>query len=712
MTDRNISRRFSRPLLYLIVLSGLFFSAFAQEKALDFTHGSLDIKFLPFTKSTSGVVDYQFTVLERTDSLYIDARNMQLGEVMVNDRKAKYSYDKKQLAISIRKLREGEHHLHIAFEAQPQKALYFLGWADQDKGNEQIWSQGQGQNNSHWVPSFEDLSEKMTYTLRFEAPEGYRLLSNGVLEESSNQEGKSVWQFEQKQPISAYLLAVALGNYREYQQSSSSGIPLFQYLYPQDSLKYPGTFGQTKAVFDFLEAELGVPYPFDNYKEVPVFDFLYAGMENASCTLFSDQFVTGPDAIPQEAYLGVQAHELAHQWWGNLVTEASGKDHWLHEGFATYYAQLAEKSIRGEDWYYWNLLDKALLINGAGEQSLLDPKASSLTFYEKGALALVFLRELLGEEAFKSTMEKVLTTYSFQNLSVEQFLNEAEWKTEEDRMAFENTWLKATEFPWELVSDFLGSQKTSIQGYIQLMQDIDEMEEASAKTQRITDFAKSADLPALYRVLRDYGAFMEDEFLWELLERSQSMAGFNKTLIQLELTKSIGEILPENKELFEKLLLEAHSETVEQTLVKLSIAYPQETQRFVRLIEENTASTPRVKVMGALMTALTAADQEVRASSIDQMKAYLSAAYDGETRLSTAVFMVNPLGIYSTEVLDALLQLSTHHKWRVRKYAGRYMVEMMDKEEVRQWYEKVLSERSEEEQKRLAELLELSKTQE
>ena len=112
------------------------------------------------------------------------------------------------------------------------------------------------------------------------------------------------------------------------------------------------------------------------------------------------------------------------------------------------------------------------------------------------------------------------------------------------------------------------------------------------------------------------------------------------------------------------------------------------------------------------MTALTTADQEVRASSIDQMKAYLSAAYDGETRLSTAVFMVNPLGIYSTEVLDALLQLSTHHKWRVRKYAGRYMVEMMDKEEVRQWYEKVLSERSEEEQKRLAELLELSKTQE
>lgn len=712
MTDQNISQRFSRPFLSLIVLTNALFSAMAQERTVDFTHGTLDIKLLPFTKSTAGVVDYQFSVMERTDSLYIDARNMQLGEVTLNDRKAKYTYDQKQLAVAIHKLTTGKHRLKIAFKAQPQKALYFLGWEDQIQENEQIWSQGQGQNNSHWVPSFEDLNEKMPYTLRFEAPKGFRLLSNGVLMKSESKGESDVWQYEQRQPISAYLLAVALGHYREYRQTSSNRIPLFQYLYPKDSLKYTGTFGQTKAVFDFLEKEIGVPYPFDNYREVPVFDFLYAGMENASCTLFSDQFVTGANALPQEAYLGVQAHEMAHQWWGNLVTEASGKDHWLHEGFATYYAQLAERSIRGEDWYYWNLLDKALLINGAGEQSLLDPKASSLTYYEKGAWALVFLREALGEEAFKRTMVKVLNTYRFQNLRVEQFLSETEWETEEDRIAFENTWLVGTAFPWDAISAFLGRKKETIQGYIELMQDIDEMEDTSAKTQRITDFAEAADLAALYRVLRDYGAFMEELFLWDLLEQSEAMEGFYKSLIRLELAKSIGEIPLDKKELFEKLLSDTHSETAEQALVKLTITYPQQTQHFVRLLQQNRVNSPRVRVVGALVSALTTADQQLRTTSIDQMKGYLSTEHDGETRLSTAAFLVNPLGDYSTDVLETLLQLSTHHKWQVRKYAGRYMLEMMNKEEVRQWYEKVWSERSEEEQRRLSELLELSKTQE
>lgn len=152
-------------------------------------------------------------------------------------------------------------------------------------------------------------------------------------------------------------------------------------------------------------------YPWQNYKQVPVKDFLYAGMENTTLTVFSEAFVVDSIGFNDRNYVNVNAHEMAHQWFGNLVTETEGTHHWLHEGFASYYALLAEKEIFGSDYYYWKLYNtaeqlKQLSDEGKGE-SVVNPNASSLTFYEKGAWALHILKELIGEEAFKSAVKKL-----------------------------------------------------------------------------------------------------------------------------------------------------------------------------------------------------------------------------------------------------------------------------------------------------------------
>ncbi len=86
-------------------------------------------------------------------------------------------------------------------------------------------------------------------------------------------------------------------------------------------------------MFDFLEDEIGFPYPWQNYKQVPVHDFFYAGMENTSLTIFSDAFVVDSIGFNDRNYINVNAHELAHQWFGDLVTAKSGEHHWLQEGF-------------------------------------------------------------------------------------------------------------------------------------------------------------------------------------------------------------------------------------------------------------------------------------------------------------------------------------------------------------------------------------------
>lgn len=147
------------------------------------------------------------------------------------------------------------------------------------------------------------------------------------------------------------------------------------------------TYRYTKHIFDFLENEIGVAYPWQNYKQVPVQDFLYAGMENTTCTIFSNQYVIDSTAFVDKNYVNVNAHELAHQWFGNLVTETSSEHHWLHEGFATFYAYLAEKEIFGDDHYYWQLLETANALQrfsgDDGGEAIRNPNAGSLTFMKR-----------------------------------------------------------------------------------------------------------------------------------------------------------------------------------------------------------------------------------------------------------------------------------------------------------------------------------------
>ena len=117
-------------------------------------------------------------------------------------------------------------------------------------------------------------------------------------------------------------------------------------------------------------------------------------MENTTLTIFSDSFVVDSIGFKDKNYITVNAHELAHQWFGDFVTSTSSEHHWLQEGFATYYALLAERHIFGDDHYYWQLFQNAqelIAQEEAGEStSLLDPKSSSTTFYKKGPGHCIF----------------------------------------------------------------------------------------------------------------------------------------------------------------------------------------------------------------------------------------------------------------------------------------------------------------------------------
>src|SRR5690625_2993104 len=149
--------------------------------------------------------------------------------------------------------------------------------------------------------------------------------------------------------MSSYLMGVAVGKYKSENLTSSSGIPIQLFYQKQDSLKLEPTYRYTQKIFDFLEKEIGVDYPWENYKQIPVRDFLYAGMENTTTTIFAESLMTDSIGFFDRNYVRVNAHELAHQWFENLITQKSSEDHCLHEGFATYYVLLVKKEIFGKD---------------------------------------------------------------------------------------------------------------------------------------------------------------------------------------------------------------------------------------------------------------------------------------------------------------------------------------------------------------------------
>jgi aminopeptidase N len=223
------------------------------------------------------------------------------------------------------------------------------------------------------------------------------------------------------------------------------------------------TYRYSKTIFDFFEKEIGIKYPWEVYKQVPVRDFLYAGMENTSATVFSRDFVVDEIGFNDKNYVNVNAHELAHQWFGDLITAQSGKHHWLQEGFATYYALLAEKEVFGDDYFYKKLYDTFIQLRNASKTDsipILSEKASTLSYYQKGAWVLFILREEIGSKIFQKAVINYLNKYSLKNVTTEDFLNQIRKISKYDCEAFRKKWLENPKFDYDYAIQLLSKNNS------------------------------------------------------------------------------------------------------------------------------------------------------------------------------------------------------------------------------------------------------------
>lgn len=426
-----------------------FFTFSQQINSVDFKSVNGEIVLNPKEKSVSGKVFYQFNVKKMVDTINIDAIKMDFFDVIINGNLVKFKKTDKKIAL-FEGFKKGKNTLCFRYIVKPKQALYFIG--------DQIWTQGQGKYTSHWFPSFDDVNEKIVFNLNIEFDREYEVISNGILQRIENNGFTKKWSYAMQKPMSSYLLMLAIGKFDRQQLISNSKKPLDLYIEPSDKLKFEPTYRYSKEIFDFFEKEIGVPYPWEVYKQIPVRDFVYAGMENTTATIFARDFVVDSIGFNDKNYINVNAHELAHHWFGDLITAKSGKHHWLQEAFATYYALLAEKDIFGEDHFNYKMYQTAVQIKNASKTDtipILNEKASSLSFYQKGAWALRIMSEEMGLEKFQKAVKNYLNKHKFKNVETTDFFAEINKVSNFDTKKFQENWLEKGTFDFEKCKELL-----------------------------------------------------------------------------------------------------------------------------------------------------------------------------------------------------------------------------------------------------------------
>ncbi|MUU78426.1 M1 family metallopeptidase [Winogradskyella endarachnes] len=642
-------------IIYLCVLITSF--SFAQQTDyVDFEKLEATIGFEVDSSKVMGAGTYTFKILQSVDSIFIDARNFEFKSVeLINQSTENFNFinssDKLWLKYNFQK---GETYLlSFDYEAYPEKAIYFT-----KQNNEiQIWTQGQGKYTSNWLPSFDDVNEKVEFDLNIVFDDGYEVLSNGkyVSSKRLNHIGKKQYEFDMKKPMSSYLVALAIGKYNKKTETSKSGIPLEYYYYPEDSLKFEPTYRYSKQMFDFLEEEIGVPYPWQNYKQVPVHDFLYSGMENTSLTIFSDAFVVDSIGFNDRNYVNVNAHELAHQWFGDLVTAKSGKHHWLQEGFATYYALLAERDIFGDDYFYFKLLQNVLDLSrqdltGNGT-SLLDEKASSLTFYQRGAFVLHALKYKVGDAVFKKAVKNYLTKYQFSNVETKDFIAEVQKLYGKSLTSFVNYWIVSKDFPYEQAFEILKKQSVFVNEYA--------IVDCEAQSSKCAEQLKY---------------YISDEAKAKIISQVPDLVTADTFKNGLKVRQAIAQHvtqIPKNlKKEYESLLDDMSYITIESALYNLWTNFPADRAKYLAKTRDvvgfNDKNVRLLWIALNLNTPFYEADNKYEL--FNELKQYTGEAYNADLRMSA----FNYLYIMKSCDKDCIAELEkakSHHNWRMVKFA-------------------------------------------
>ncbi|MEO6404615.1 MAG: M1 family metallopeptidase [Ferruginibacter sp.] len=451
-----------------------------RESALkvnDLVHTKLDVRF-DYAKSF--MYGKEWLTLQPhfypTDSVLLDAKGMEIKVVSVVKGALKtplrFKYDGSQLNIKLDKTytRAEKYTLYFDYTSKPDelkaegsaaisdaKGLYFINPRGEDKNKPtQIWTQGETEANSAWMITIDKPNQKTTDEIYMTVPAKYVTLSNGLLvSKKINADGTRTDYWKMDLPHSPYLFFMGVGDY-EIIKDSYKGKEVSYYVEKEYAPYARKIFGLTPEMIKFFSEKLGVEYPWAKYSQIVGRDYVSGAMENTSATLHQESaYQNARQLADGNAWEGTIAHELFHQWFGDLVTTESWSNITLNESFANYSEYLWFEYKYGKDKAMeHNMEDMTGYLGSNSENKDLvryhysnKEDVFDAVSYNKGGRILNMLRNYVGDDAFFKSLNNYLTTNKFKSAEPAQLRLAFEEVTGKDLHWFWNQWYYGSGHP-------------------------------------------------------------------------------------------------------------------------------------------------------------------------------------------------------------------------------------------------------------------------
>ncbi len=386
---------------------------FAPDRIVDIQHLALVLEVNPVAKTVEGVATLTCRVIAAgTRTLELDAVELVIGSVSLDQAPTTWRHAGGKLHIDLGSAHASgtELTIAVAYRGSPRRGLYFIA---PDEGYPakpmQVWTQGQDVDSRYWFPCIDTPNEKATSEVTVTVPSYLFALSNGVLVTDRSDGARRTLHWRLDVPHSMYLVTLAIGEFSAI-ETKWREVPVVYYVQKGREAEAQRTLARTPEMLELFSRLFGVTYPYPRYAQVFVADFSFGGMENTSATTLTDTVLLDERAALDHDIDALVSHELAHQWFGDLVTCRDWGEGWLNEGFATYAEYLWREHHEGRDAADLELEEWAELYLGEDSGRYRRTIATKVYedpidifdhhLYEKGGRVVHMLRALLGDPAF------------------------------------------------------------------------------------------------------------------------------------------------------------------------------------------------------------------------------------------------------------------------------------------------------------------------
>ena len=433
---------------------------FARDREVDIEHVVLELDVDFESKSLAGTVTHRLKALRPgVRRVGLDAVEMEIEEALLDGEPVDFRYDGEKLVVDCGKaLREGRSsELSVSYGCTPRRGFYFLGPdASSPKRTPHAWSQGQDEDSRHWWPVFDYPNEKFSTEMIATVPADMFALSNGELVSNRKKGGRRRIHWRQAMPHVPYLVTLAVGPFEKVELKRGE-LPMTAWCLPGHAEEAKRVVRDTAEMVELFARKTGVAYPYEKYDQVFVENFIFGGMENTSATTLTDLVLHDERAAIDYSAEDLISHELAHQWWGNLVTCRDWSQAWLNEGFATYFEVVWKEHARGDDeaWMLRQELKEQYFAEDAGAYRrpivcrLYDEPIELFDahLYQKGSWVVSMLRDALGETLFWRALKTYLKEHAGANAETDDLRRAVEQASGRNFERFFEQWIEKAGYP-------------------------------------------------------------------------------------------------------------------------------------------------------------------------------------------------------------------------------------------------------------------------